>query len=227
MMARLCLTVEGKTEQNFALGVLSAHLAQHGVYLAKPRLTALARKKGYVHRGGLRSYEPAKNDIKRWLKQDRSADVWFTTMIDLYALPKDFPEYGRAASEQDGYQRVALLEKALEEDIGDEGFIAYIQLHEFEALLLTDPAEIGGSFPDCSRQVEALTRLCEQFRTPEEIDDGQQTCPSRRIATEVPEYLQAKAVAGPAIAARIGVDRIRQKCPHFAEWLFKLENLAT
>jgi len=38
-------------------------------------------------------------------------------MIDLYALPKDFPGYIEAEKSQDPYQRVAALEQAMKDDI--------------------------------------------------------------------------------------------------------------
>ena len=52
-MIRLNLTVEGETEQVFARQLLAGHLASHGVCLTKPRLTAVGKKKGHWHRGGL------------------------------------------------------------------------------------------------------------------------------------------------------------------------------
>ena len=90
-MPRLYLFAEGQTEQTFADTVLKPHLARFGVYMHKPVLIAHARKKGTVHRGGGRKYLPMKNDIARFLKQDSAADVFFTTMIDLYALHTGFP----------------------------------------------------------------------------------------------------------------------------------------
>ena len=226
-MARLNVTAEGNTEQQFAIQVLQPHLAGRGVYLVKPRLGAIAKKKGHVHRGGLARYLPARNDIQRWLKQDRDSDAFFTTMFDLYGLPKDFPSFSEAAKENDPYSRVAKLEEALAEDIGDTRFIPYIQLYEFEALLLAEPQAFACRFDRHEKQIESLTALCKQYESPELIDDGEQTAPSKRIGREIPEYLAAKPTAGPIIAAEIGLDTLRAKCPHFSEWLTKLEGLAT
>ena len=60
-------------------------------------------------------------------------------MFDLYALPADFPGYAEARREVDPYGKVRILEDALGNDIADRRFIPYIQLHEFEALILADP----------------------------------------------------------------------------------------
>jgi len=68
-------------------------------------------------------------------------------------------------------------------------------------------------------------QLCEKYDTPEKINDGNETAPSKRIIKEFPEYAPAKATAGPIIANSIGLPTIRKKCPHFNEWLTKLEQL--
>jgi len=225
-MARVNLTAEGKTEQLFVVQVLQPHLASLGVYLMKPRLSALGRKKGHTHRGGLDKYLPVKNDICRWLKQDRAADAHFTTMFDLYGLPRDFPGYAEAGKRPDARGRVVALEAALREDIDDSRFIPYIQLHEFEALLLSDPSAFACRYTEHARQIERLIQLCAKYKTPEDIDDGQHSAPSIRIGKEIPEYVHAKPTAGPIIAAGIGLEKIRQKCPHFNDWLTKLEALS-
>lgn len=96
-MARLYIFAEGPTEQTFADTVLKPHLANHGIYMHNPVLIAHARKKGKVHRGGGRNFLAMQNDIVRFLKQESGSDVFFTSMIDLYALPNAFP--GREEAE--------------------------------------------------------------------------------------------------------------------------------
>jgi hypothetical protein len=95
-MARLYLFAEGTTEQTFADTVLKPHLANLGVYLHPPVLIAHARRKGKIHRGGGRKYLPMKNDILRFLAQEKAGDVFFTTMIDLYAPSKGGRTLSRA-----------------------------------------------------------------------------------------------------------------------------------
>lgn len=225
-MARLNLTVEGQTEQTFAAQLLIPHLGEHGVLMAKPRLAAIARKKGQVHRGGLLGYLPFRNDIAHWLKQDRGSDVYFTTMIDLYGLPRDFPGYAAAASTEP-YMRVGALEDALQNDIADPRFLPYIQLHEFEALLFSDPRAFACYYAESERQISALIQLVKQHGNPELIDDGENTAPSKRVAQQFVDYGKRKSAAGPVIAGTIGLDTIRKKCRHFNDWLTKLEGLGT
>ncbi|MFH1116513.1 MAG: DUF4276 family protein [Pseudomonadota bacterium] len=101
-MARLYLFAEGRTEQTFADTVLKPHLAGFEVYVHKPVLIAHARKKGRVHRGGGRRYPAMKNDILRRLSQEKGRDVFFTTMIDLYAIHSDFPRLDEAEKLRQG-----------------------------------------------------------------------------------------------------------------------------
>ena len=223
-MARLYILAEGQTEQTFASAVLSEHLAARGVYVYGPILIAKARKKGKVHRGGVTRYPPIKNDILRVLKQEPGGDVFFTTMIDLYGLPNDFPGWEEADKVRHlPRERVRKLEGAFAADIGDQRFIPYIQLHEFEAILFADPAAFGYAYDKCDRQIAALRAITDAHSSPEEIDDGEATAPSKRIFEQFPDY--AKVVFGPQIAEIIGLETIRQKCPHFHDWLSKLEAL--
>jgi len=225
-MTRLNLTVEGRTEQEFVTRLLKPHLADFGVYAAKPRLTALAKKKGTVHRGGVQRYEPLKNDLLHWIKQDSDPDAFFTTMIDLYGLPSDFPRFSEANTRDDPYQRVAKLEEAFEEDIGDRRFIAYIQLHEFEALLFSEPEAFGHYYDQHKTQIASLVAMRDEFGNPELIDDGEDSAPSKRIGRAIPDYRGRKLMVGPLVAEAIGIQRIRQECAHFNQWLSRLEKLA-
>lgn len=225
-MARLYLFAEGQTEQTFADTVLSPHLANREVYLQPPVLIAHARRKGIVHRGGGRKYEPMKKDIQRFLAQERAGDVYFTTMIDLYAIHSEFP--GLAEAEKLlhlPYQRVEVLEQAFAKDINDSRFVPYIQLHEYEAYLFADPACFGYFYGHHESAIQKLTGIANAHDTPELINDGPTTAPSKRIIAHLPDYENAKSVVGPQVAELIGLDMIRNKCPHFAAWLSRLEQL--
>ena len=225
-MVRLYLFAEGQTEQTFADNLIKPHLAQYQVYMHNPVLIAHARKKGYVHRGGGGNYTPMKNDIIRFLKQEKSSDVLFTTMIDLYAIHPDFPGLAEAeVVRQDPLKRVEFLEQRFAEDIDDQRFIPYIQLHEYEAYLFSDPACFEYLSAGNTKGIEALQAIVSQYQTPELINDGLQTEPSKRIMAQFPDYGKAKSTFGPQLAEKIGLQVIRSTCPHFNEWLSKLESL--
>ena len=61
--------------------------------------------------------------------------------------------------------------------------------------------------------------MVSEFASPEHINDGDNTAPSKRIDDEIPEYKYMKASAGPIVADKIGLPTIRSKCKHFACWL--------
>jgi len=225
-MARLYLFAEGMTEQTFARNVLGPHLADHGVYIQGPIVISHVRKKGREHRGGGRRYGPMKRDIERKLKQEKGPDVFFTTMIDLYGLHADFP----GVAEADKLRHMPLarakrLEEAFAEDMGDGRFIPYIQLHEFEAILFTDPSAFGTYYSRREREIRELREIRDREKSPEDIDDGQHSAPSKRIARVLPDFAGAKPTAGPQIAQAIGLGRIRESCGHFGAWLARLEKL--
>lgn len=224
-MKRLYLTVEGQTEQEFAIEVLQPHLAQFNVFVVKPRLTGFcARRKEQIPRGGLRnSFLHALGDINRWLLEDKSEEARFSTMVDLYSLPSDFPGCSDALDTADIYTRVRRLEKALSEHLNDTRFIPYVQVHEFEALILSKPDVFANCFENRQKFVDALMEECQQFDSPEAISDGQDTHPKARIKKHFKDYHEN--VHGPMLAADIGLETIRSRCPHFNDWLSVLENL--
>lgn len=225
-MPRLYLFAEGQTELTFADTVLKPHLAGAGIFLHPPVLIAHARKKRRVHRGGGRRYVPMKNDILRFLAQERGRDVFFTTMIDLYAIHSDLPGLEDAEKLRNmPEKRVEALEKAFADDIQDDRFIPYIQLHEYETYLFSDPSWFGYFYDRHERQIAALQAIADSYASPELIDDGPETAPSKRIIAEIPDYKGAKPAVGPQVAELIGLNVIRGRCPHFAAWLTQLENL--
>lgn len=227
-MARLYLFAEGQTEQAFADTVLKPYLAKFGVYMHPPVLIAHAKKKGTIHRGGGRRYLPMRKDILRFLAQEKHGDVFFTTMIDLYAIPTDFPQLEQAHGLRHmPYERVEMLERAFAQDIGDPRFVPYIQLHEYEAYLFSDPSCFRYFYAHHERQIAALQAIANGFDTPERIDDGPETAPSKRIIAELPDYGDAKSVVGPQVAELIGLALIQDKCPHFSSWLKKLASLGS
>lgn len=225
MYVRLNFIVEGQTEETFVNQTLKPHLSRFSIGVSA-RVVTTSKQRGVKYRGGLSTYLKARRDITLWTRQDKNSDVRFTTMFDLYGLPTDFPGYV-AAVQNDPIQRVEVLEDALTKDISDDRFIPYIQLHEFEALILSDPRELDSQFDNRADGIARLVSMASQFPSPEHINDSTDTAPSKRIIREIPEYEGRKASAGPIVTAKIGLPTLRSKCLHFAGWLDKLESLAT
>ena len=89
-MIRLHLVVEGQTEEAFVKRVLRDHLGAWDI-VTDVRCVQTGRKRGKTYRGGVRMYSQVRNDLLRWMKEDQNPEARFTTMLDLYALPRDFP----------------------------------------------------------------------------------------------------------------------------------------
>ncbi len=226
MSIRLHFIVEGQTEETFVNQTLRPHLAKLCIW-ADARCVMTSRKRGIKHRGGISSYAKVKKDIHAWIRDDQNPDARFTTMFDLYGLPADFPSHGDTMRPLDPYRRVKILEDALRDDISDlrRRFIPYFQVHEFEALLLSDPQKLESQFYDRRSEIQRLEEMASKFDSPERINDGNNTAPSKRIIQEIPEYEGSKASAGPIVAAKIGLPTLRLKCEHFGRWLGELEAL--
>jgi len=221
-MVRVMVIVEGQTEESFVDMLLSPAFNGRGTYLF-PRLIG---KPG--HRGGIGEYPRGRTDILATLKQDRTA--YCTTMFDYYAMPDSWPGVTEARRKP-VFRIPKIIEQALSADISGElgnacnptRFIPYIQMHEYEGLLFSEPGILAGTV-ECPHLAATFQGIRRSFRTPEDIDDGPETAPSKRIKQHCSTY--QKVYHGAIAAARIGLATMRAECPHFNEWLIKLETLA-
>jgi len=223
-MISLNIIGEGKTELNFARNVLKPHLNGFKVFVdARSVLTSRDRRNAVEHRGGLQSYNKAKKDIQTWLIEQPRDHFRFTTMFDLYRLPDNFPGYAEAAQKKDPYERIRILEERVAQDINDRRFIPYIQLHEFESLVLAAPQNLDSVYLGRDAEINALIAMVGD-QNPELINDHVETAPSKRILKQIPEY--RKATAGVAVTEKTGLPTLRARCRHFNEWLSRLEQLS-
>ncbi|NEX20181.1 DUF4276 family protein [Thiorhodococcus mannitoliphagus] len=215
-MTRVDVMVEGQTEETFVRELLYDPLVNRGVFLYPILLRTSAQGKG-----GVVSYGKVRSQVLRQCLSDASAKV--TTMIDLFRLPKDFPEKQACAAAQ-LYSRVDCLEQAFASDIGCGNFVPYLSVHEFEGLLFSDATRFANWF-DEPEPLQQLNTVATGFQNPEHINDGAQTAPSKRIESSLGRLGYQKPVHGPLIAMDIGLDCIRAQCPHFDAWVTKLEGL--
>jgi len=223
-MIRLHAVVEGQTEETFINSVLAPELGRLRIFVDAHRITT-ERTRLRTFRGGLLKYSHLRTDLDLWMRQeDRHPESWFTTMIDLYALPEDFPCFSECAQHRDPVERVGCLESAFRRDINHPRFIPYIQLHEFEALLFADPRKFEVAFPGRAAEIDGLVSIRSEFPNPEDIDDGSDSAPSKRILRIFPDF--KKAVAGPVILAQIGINTLRRECRHFDGWIRRIEQVA-
>lgn len=229
-MIDLTLLAEGKCELRFAKSPIAEHLGGRLVFVHPVAvLTSKDNRASKQYRGGVISYKQVKADLLRFAKRDaHKPEAWLTTMIDLYRLPDDFPGYAHGKTIRDPHQRVDYLEQQFQNDIAFPRFIPYIELHEYEALLFAAPEALAEYYSEArfAGPVASLVQAADGFANAELVNDGDDTAPSKRIIAVIPEYDREKATAGPQVALKIGLPRLRERCPHFDAWLARLEKLA-
>lgn len=219
----LNILAEGHAEREFSRNTLGEYFEPFGI-LVDSRCVVTSRKKH--KKGGIISYLQVKNDLFRWIAEEKGRQPFFTTMFDLYALPSDFPKFEESLKILDPYKRVEFLENAMSEDIGYHKFIPYIQLHEFEALLLANPEILLMEYVNANKQIEKLKEIVAKYdNNPEKVNTGKTTAPSKRIISLIPEYEGNKVSVGSVLAGIEGIEIQKHRCRHFADWINRIENI--
>jgi hypothetical protein len=220
-VTRVSVIVEGPTERSFVQQVLAPLLWASEIYLSATILGVPG------HKGGRTNYARVKKDVLRRLKEDRTA--YCTTMFDYYGLGRGFPGMPLPPN-LSNVDKVIHLERAMRQDIiaeapdlrPDVRFLPYLQLHEYEGLLFSDP----GAFASRIHQAHLAPQfqaIRQSFPTPEDIDDNPDTAPSKRVVGLCPSY--NKVLDGTRAASAVGIEAMRRECPHFRDWVESLGHL--
>lgn len=231
-MIRVNVVTEGQSELYFVKQILSSYPVENNLNIfidGRAVLTSTDRRINYQFRGGLADYAKPKADICSWLKQ---GGTYVTTMFDLFRLPHEFPGYEEAVVYivKDPNRCIDILEHALKEDICRElpemdprRFIPYIQLHEFEALIFSDLLQLYDVYLGRDESL-SIKRLIQDIgdMDPESINNGPETAPSKRLENSLPYN---KGSDSGIILKKIGISRMRERCPHFSNWVVSLMNL--
>ncbi len=226
-MPRVLVHVEGQTEERFVKQVLAPHLYSVGYTHVGARLLGNARQRS--RRGGIRPWHSVRADILKHLAANQ--ETLATTMVDYYGLPDTWPGRGQAGARNTLSERAASVEEAVLDDIsgslGDDfdrrRFVPYVVMHEFEGLLFSDPDRFAQSIGRFDL-ADKLQGIRDEFQSPEEINDSQDTAPSRRVRYLFEGY--QKPLMGVLAVEAIGLDAIRAECPLFSGWVRKLEDRA-
>lgn len=220
-MTRVHVVVEGPTEESFIKDVLSQALWPREVYL----IPIILGPPG--HKGGNPNYARVKKDLVTLLKQDSTA--YSLTMLDFYGLGDGFPGLPLPAN-LPNTDKVLRIEQAMKADLiaevedrrPDIRFLPYLQLHEYEGLLFSDPAAFATGIGQ-RHLAQQFERIRKDFATPEDINDDPTSAPSKRVIRTYPSY--RKVLHGTMAARSVGIEKMRQECPHFREWIGRLESL--
>jgi len=198
-LTRVAILAEGQTEMEFVKRILASHLCRNAVQAT-----------GHDLGGGVTIPKIAR-EMRHYCE---SYDL-VTTLVDYYGFSKK------------GGWTVEQLEQQVEKEIPDYfqcKAVPYVQRHEFEAFLFSDVNAFGRLPGVTGQTVRNLNRIRARFQTPEDINDNQETAPSKRIVKEIPAY--RKVVDGVDLAEEITLDKIRQECTRFHCWMTLLEDSA-
>jgi hypothetical protein len=217
-MQKLHILVEGPTEEVVVNNVISPYLSSENLYVTTSILRTKSPAAGRpAHAGGVSSWTKILREI-RLLLGDTSTTM-LTTLIDYYAFPGDAPGMADRPIGSP-YARVEHVESALVDAVDNGRFLPHLVLHEIEAWVLVDCSRLADLLGN-SPEVAQLAQAVAAESSPEMINDGTDTAPSKRIKLIYPTYI--KTLYGPLIIADTGLDEIRRQCPHADAWLSAIE----
>ena len=212
-MKRIIVVCEGPTEQEFCKTILSSYFSPLGIYLSAPLIK-------HSH-GGIVPWTNLKRQIDIHLMAER--DAFVTTLIDYYGITDNhgFPCWKESKRVSHVTDRVKMVERGMLEAVEEPyrmRFMPYIQLHEFEGLLFSNGEVFDRVIPqgDLVGRDELIQTLSE-FENPEMINTSRDSSPSHRLERIIRGY--DKVVYGNYLAESIGLNRIRERCPRFNNWI--------
>ena len=173
-MSRIFVVVEGQTEEAFVKEVLLPYLNDYGVYDVTPIVIHTNTKH---YKGGFVNYAHLRNDIRSLLNSEGN-DVFITTFVDFFRIPKTIPHYDQIANCGTHLEQVEMMQKAINEDIADCRFCSYIQLHEFEALLFSSNRGFEKWMGEKRMQTDDIIKT---FPNPEDINTSTDGAASKRL----------------------------------------------
>ena len=141
-------------------------------------------------------------------------------------VAKEWP--GRIQAETESYSnRARVIEEAIWDDFSKRvgygsvasRFIPFLLVHEFEALCFADCDAFCEGIGR-SDMAKAMNAIRDQFESPEEINDSPETAPSKRIINLHPSY--EKPIEGNVGILGISLEKLREECRHFSDWVSKL-----
>ena len=219
-MTRLLVLAEGDSEELFVEKILSPHLQPLGVFTRATCVVSKRLASGKKFTGD--NLWPNVRLSLQPLLED--SDAWVTTPCWIFtALPDDFPGLpGLPSLPGSALDAVRHVEGALSVTMGSPArFIPFIALHEFEAWYFANPIKVAEFFGTPS-VAETMEQASREAGGPENINQGKETHPSKWLERYGMGFRKTSAVA---LLQEIGIDTIRIACPHFNNWLTRLEKL--
>lgn len=213
--------VEGKTEQIFIETILAPYIGTKNIGIRATQVSKPGQKGGDVR------FSRVKRDLALHLKQ--RTDTYVTTFIDYYGT-KEWPGLDLVSQQASPAQIADTINNATRTQVvslfpeqeTERRFIPFVAVHEFEALLFSDPGILAGQLGINESKVATVI---SQFGSPEAINNDPLTAPSKRLDAWSPNGKFLKTTMGVTIAKAIGIKKIRSKCPLFNKWLENFEEI--
>jgi hypothetical protein len=181
----LHVLVEGQTEEVVVGQIIQPYLplSDRG-YLTLSICKTKRPAAGPASRGGVSNWRKIYQELELLLRD--SSITTLTTLFDYYAFPSDAPGMSTRPAGSP-YDRVRHVEQAMAEAVGDQRFLPHLVLHEIEAWVLADCSVLGEVMGDPVGAMH-LGQEVAGVSSPELINDGATTAPSKRILGVYPNY---------------------------------------
>jgi hypothetical protein len=174
-------------------------------------------------RGGFVNWAAMEFDLRQMFAST-DPELRFTTLLDVYAMPKAVLELAGFADSVTTVDDIDAVERVMEGQLNEGRFRAYLQRHELEALLLADLDALGRVFHRHTAGIRQLRDEIAAFAGPEDVNQGATTHPSARLAKAIDGYKDLKASNAYFVLAEAGLAAVRVKCPRFDAWLHRWES---
>ncbi|MDR1921363.1 MAG: DUF4276 family protein [Candidatus Adiutrix sp.] len=228
----IIIIVEGQSEFSAFRRVLAPYLLRLGLICIFP----IIGKTGKI-KGGHKDFSILCSMVRNFAAQ--FPGVYISAFFDYYGINPKWPGVFEGKNQAcEPHEKAGLIESAILQSVieGDCGrlwsghFFPYIQLHELEALWFAD-TDIMASIlspkrADIDLKVQ-FSQIKQQFNGRSEmINDSPGAAPSKRIE-QFALYQKGKSAQSQSapLMEKIGLDKIRQECPRFNQWLTKLESI--
>lgn len=207
LMFRLYFIIEGYTEEKFIKFALIPYLK----YKTNNELYY-----NYLNLNGKIKLTQLRNCIKNSIAQYD----YVTTFIDLAGSRTiKFDNYEQVMNQNiPSSEKACLLEQQLTDSISlsQNKFIAHIQPYEFEALCFADLDGLARTDPKIAKHIFKIKQESKGYLNAESINNRELP------ATRLVKYGYVKQST--TFANYCNIDKIRKGCPHFSNWLLRLEN---
>jgi hypothetical protein len=219
-ITEIVVLVEGQTEKIFVEELLCPYIVDKNIYLRPIIFTKPGEKGGDIR------FSRAERDIRNHLKQ--RTDTYVTIMMDYYGI-KEWPGLKESKQQREHFKKAEIINVETEKEVQKlfpeqnrgHRFIPYVSMHEMEALYFCDPEVIAEVLDINQSEIKSIL---SEYDVPEAINDSVETAPSKRLS-KLSHDKYKKTITGITIAKKIGIKRMRERCPLFNTWIGKMESL--